>query len=110
MDMERSIASSQQTDEALCEALKRHPILKARVMNLLALVDSAGVERADDAERRAIQELRGMGQEVLKDWAENQARRTASESTTATVVKDGEKSSVAQHLRCNRSRKAMLPG
>ncbi len=64
MDMERSaMASHPQTDEALFEGLKRHPILKARMMNLLALVENASIERADDAERQAIQELRSMGQE-----------------------------------------------
>ena len=80
-------------DEELCEALNRHPVLKARMVNLLALVESANVARADDAERWAIRELRGMGQEVLKDWAASQARRAASEMNADEVVKDGKKKS-----------------
>lgn len=93
MDMERSIASCQQTDEAFYEALNRHPILKARMMNILALVDSAQVERADDAERWAIGELRSLGQEVLKAWAVSQSRRVSSEMDADEVVKDGKKKS-----------------
>ena len=45
------------------------------MVNLLALVDSADVALADEAERRAIQELRGMGQEALNAWAQSRAGR-----------------------------------
>jgi len=93
MDMERSIAGCEQTDEAFYEALNRHPILKARMMNILSLVDNAQVERADDAERWAIGELRSLGQEVLKAWAIGQARRVSSEMNTEELVKDGKKKS-----------------
>jgi hypothetical protein len=93
MELERSKAASPRTDKELCEALNRHPILRERMMNLLALVDSAEIERADDAERWAIRELRGLGQEVLKDWAVGQARRASSEMNADEVNKDGKKRS-----------------
>jgi hypothetical protein len=110
MDMERSIAGRPQTDEELSEALKRHPVLKARVMNLLALVDGADVERADDAERQAIQELRGMGQQVLTDWAANQARRSASELNRAEADKDGKKKSTGTAPSAKSKQKSSVSG
>lgn len=59
-------------DQTLCERLNRHPLLRARVESLLAVVeDAAGDwEKADAAERRVIEDLRQMGHEVLTAWAE----------------------------------------
>ena len=59
-------------DRELGERLNRHPQLRARVESLLAVVeDAAGdCEQADAAERRVIEELRQMGNEVLTAWAE----------------------------------------
>jgi hypothetical protein len=56
----------------LIERLDRHPLLRARVESLLAVVeDAAGdCEKADAAERRMIEELRQMGHEALTVWAE----------------------------------------
>jgi hypothetical protein len=93
MDKERVAAARQQTDPEWHEALNRHPDLKARMMRLLALVDSADVALADEAERRAIRELRGMGQEVLNAWAQSQAGRACSQMPAAEAFKDGKKKS-----------------
>ena len=59
-------------DQTLLERLNRHPLLRARVENLLEVVeDAAGdCEKADAAERRVIEELRQMGHEALTAWAE----------------------------------------
>jgi hypothetical protein len=59
-------------DQVLCERLNGHPLLRARVESLLAVVeDAAGdCEKADAAERRVIEELRQMGNEALTAWAE----------------------------------------
>ena len=67
-------------DQLLCERLKRHPFLRARVENLLAVVeDAAGdCEKADAAERRMIEELRQLGHGALTAWAERGVeKRTA---------------------------------
>src|SRR5512135_3390387 len=54
-------------DQVLCERLNRHPLLRARVENLLGVVEDAagGGEKADAAERRVIEERRQMGNEAL---------------------------------------------
>lgn len=59
--------------------LERHPTVKARVGRLLDLIENTGgdLKRADDAERRAIEELRKMGQELLRDWGQGRAEEEA---------------------------------
>jgi hypothetical protein len=54
------------------ERLKTHPMLQGRIEAILEIVeDSAGeVARADEAERRMIEEVRQLGNEALQSWAE----------------------------------------
>jgi hypothetical protein len=56
---------------SLEERLKAHPHLRERFEQLLAIVeDAAGdIDKADEAERRVIEELRRLGQEALQGWA-----------------------------------------
>ena len=63
----------------LIERLDCHPLLRARVESLLAVVeDAAGdCEKADAAERRMIEELRQMGHEALTAWAERGVEKQA---------------------------------
>jgi hypothetical protein len=63
----------------LIERLDCHPLLRARVESLLAVVeDAAGdCEKADAAERRMIEELRQMGNEALTAWAERGVEKQA---------------------------------
>ena len=82
--------------------LEQHPVMKARMLRLLDMVENAGgdLKRADDAEQRAIDELRAMGQELLQDWAQ---KRVSDEVTSLmrqdTVVHQVKKTALAQHLR-----------
>ena len=65
-------------DRMLLERLNRHPHLRARMESLLAVVeDTAGdCAKADAAERRVIDELRQMGNDVLTAWAERGVERS----------------------------------
>src|ERR1700737_5583194 len=49
------------------ERLREYPELKAKIEAMLAIIENAGgdVEKAAEAERRIIEELRQMGNEVL---------------------------------------------
>jgi len=62
---------------SLEERLVEHPKLRLRFEELLTLVENEGeaVSRADEAEQRIEQQLRGLGQEVLQEWAQAQAAR-----------------------------------
>ena len=59
------------------DRLKAYPELKAKVEMLLDVVENAGgdVEKADEAERRVIEEIRQMGNEVLHAWARSQEQK-----------------------------------
>jgi len=58
--------------KSLEERLREHPALYERINRLLEVVENAAgdVEKAAEAERRVIEELRQMGQEALQVWAE----------------------------------------
>ena len=88
--------------DELAARLDRHPELHARLERLLDLVENTGgdLKRADEAERRAIEELRVMGQEILRGWAQ---RRADEESQvlekTDGFVRQVKETPLAQHLR-----------
>ena len=74
MDMERKRTEVKR--ESVVERLERHPTLKARMERMLDVVENASgdVRRADEAERRAIEELRQMGLEVMQSWGQKTSR------------------------------------
>jgi hypothetical protein len=79
--------------EDVATRLERHPIIKARMTKLLDLIENTGgdLRRADDAERRAIDELRSMGQDILHGWgqrlADDEARELAKDTAVVRQVK-----------------------
>ena len=85
------------TDDAkLLALLNCHPGLKSRVRALADIVaDSDGdLARADEAERRVIEEGRRLGQEALQGWAEGQIAHVEEQAaTTAEVRRAGKKNS-----------------
>ncbi|MCI0419071.1 MAG: hypothetical protein L0312_07610 [Acidobacteria bacterium] len=64
-------------ETSLEERLKAHPKLRARMEQLLAVVENASgdIEKANEAERRVFEERRQMGQEALTGWAERQPEK-----------------------------------
>lgn len=88
--------------EEIAKRLERHPVLKARMARLLDVVENASgdVRRAADAERRAIDELRMMGQEVLQGWGQMLAEQEARGlEASGNVVRQVKKTSLVQHVR-----------
>ena len=82
--------------ESVGDRLERHPELKARMEQILDLVEnvSGEIRRADDAESRAIEMLRQMGQQVLQGWGERQAEKEADALVAAhKVIRQGKKNS-----------------
>ncbi len=53
------------------ERLAAHPELKSQLLTLLELAES-GIERADEVEERTVESVRGLGRQVIQDWAEQQ--------------------------------------
>src|SRR5438874_11863792 len=77
-EMENSSVPSKVTLE---ERLKEYPELKAKIETLLGIIENAGgdIEKAAEAERRIIEEMRQMGNEVLRGWARRQQEKKEQE-------------------------------
>ena len=83
-------------DERLLARLNKHPQLRGRVERLVDLVEDRGddLRRADEAERRVIEEVRRLGQELLEGWAEGQvAKRADALERAPGVWREGKKNS-----------------
>ena len=83
-------------DECLLARLNKHPQSRGRVERLVDLVEDAGddLRRADEAERRVIEEVRRLGQEVLEGSADGQvAKRADALERTPGVWREGKKHS-----------------
>jgi hypothetical protein len=81
-------------DERLLARLNRHPQLRGRLERLVDLVEDAGddLRKADEAERRVIEEVRRLGQEVLEGWAARQVVKRSEElDGTPGVWREGKK-------------------
>src|ERR1700722_10199621 len=77
---------------SLQERLKEYPELKDKIETMLAIIENAGrdVEKAAEGERRMIEELRQMGNEVLHSWARRHYRKRKM-STTPSRTRIGRK-------------------
>jgi hypothetical protein len=73
--------------------LNKHPHLKNRIEQLLKIVENAegDLKKADEAEKRVIEELRKMGNEVLHDWAANREEQEADAGNKRGLAKNGKK-------------------
>ena len=101
-DMEKPLLNQRPSLE---DRLKEYPELRAKIEAMLSIIENAGgdVEKAAEAERRIIEELRQMGNEVLHGWARRQQQKKAEEynakpgvnrkeKKTSTGTRDWEKS------------------
>lgn len=95
------------SNSGLDARLEAHPHLKARIEELLRLVeDAAGeVKTADEAERRVIEGLRQLGHGLLTDWAAGQeVRQVEALRTSAGAIKSHGQKNSAGTRRLGKSR------
>ena len=57
---------------SLDERISKHPQLRNHVLQLLEIAESDGIEKADEAEEQIIKGVRGLGKQVLQEWAHPQ--------------------------------------
>lgn len=78
---------------SLEERLKDLPEVRARFEKMLDVIENAAgdVEKAAEAERRVIEELRQMGNEVLHEWAHRQQQKKEAEFNSKPGVNRSEK-------------------
>jgi hypothetical protein len=93
-------------DTKLLELLNRHPGLKQRVRALADIAEDADGDlvRADEAERRVIEEVRRIGQETLHSWAEGRIARGEEEQLQAEGIRRSGKKNSAGTPRLEPSR------
>jgi endonuclease/exonuclease/phosphatase family metal-dependent hydrolase len=109
--MKPAMSTLDEQDIVLLQRIKRHPLLRARVESLLGVVEDAegDLEKADAAERRVIEELRQMGNEVLTEWAQGGIEKSAAQARAAADVRSGgKKTPLAYDFRRNHGRGAVV--
>jgi hypothetical protein len=91
--MKPAIPTLDEKDIVLLQRIKRHPLLRARVESLLGVVEDTGgdLEKADEAERRVIDELRQMGNEVLTEWAQGGIDKCTAQAQEREEARSGGK-------------------
>jgi hypothetical protein len=84
--------------ESIEQRLKVHPALKAKIEDLLAVVENAEGDliRADAAEQRVVEEIRQLGQTALQEWATRQDRQQSEAFIEANPLahRGGKKNSI----------------
>src|SRR5271165_199316 len=72
------MAGLELSDEALTAALRARPELRQRVASIVLAVegDEGELKEADAAEERIVEEMRLLGREALRSWAENRVEAT----------------------------------
>jgi hypothetical protein len=79
------------------ERLREYPELKERFEAILAIAEAEGndIQRADDAEQRAIEEVRKLGNEVMHAWARRREGQNVAKLTEEgnKLAKHGKKKS-----------------
>ena len=86
----------------LAVRLAAQPKMLAKVLEMLELMENAqgNLRRADEAERRVTEILRGTGQEILTGWAKQVAEAVTAEVRAAEpVVAHAKKSSLVYDIR-----------
>jgi hypothetical protein len=78
---------------SLEDRLKEYPELRAKIETMLSIIENASgdVEKAAEAERRIIEEMRQMGNEVLHGWARRQQQKKEEEYNAKPVANRKEK-------------------
>ena len=70
--MNAELPNSNQNEQSLDERFANRPRLRQRLLSIADMIDQAVAEgcTAHEAEARAIEQIRKLGNELLTDWAE----------------------------------------
>ena len=90
------MACGELSDGALTAALRAHPELRKRISSIVLAVEgeAGALKEADAAEERIVSEMRLLGREALKSWAERRVEATEREIRQRPQMhRQGEKNS-----------------
>ena len=95
--MNTELPNSNPKEQSLDQRLAKNPRLRQRFLAIADMVDQAVQEgcTADEAEARAIEQIRKLGQEILTEWAEKAAPQASQKARAqdARLIKSGKKNS-----------------
>ena len=81
-------------NQSLEERLVAHPQLREHMLALLDIAES-DIDLADEAEERTIEGVRGLGKQVLGDWARGREEsRSEAVELEADTRRHGKKNSI----------------
>ena len=74
--MNTELPNSSQNQQSLDQRFANRPRLRQRLLSIADMIDQAVAEgcTAHEAEARAIEQIRKLGNELLTDWAEKSER------------------------------------
>jgi len=95
--MKSELPNSNQNQESLDERYAHRPRLRQRLLSIADMLDQAVVEgcTAHEAEARAMEQIRQLGNETMTDWAEKseQAARRKAQEQNPELIQYGKKNS-----------------
>jgi hypothetical protein len=98
-----------QDDLEILARIKSHPGLRERIKAILDIAENTSGEliTADQAEGKAIEEVKKLGQELLKEWAVQQHEKAieTAKKTHPNAKKHEKKTLLAIDIRKNRNRR-----
>ena len=88
--MNTELPNSNQNEQSLDQRFANRPRLRQRLLSIADMIDQAVAEgcTAHEAEARAIEQIRKLGNELLTDWAEKsepEARLKAQEKNAKLI-------------------------
>ena len=80
-DKKRAKPDLSQTEIDLIDQLRRKPLIKARLQEILALANASDgpLKTADQVEQMLIQEMRQLGNATMTEWANQAQQRVGQE-------------------------------
>lgn len=96
-DLPNSNSNNNQNEPSLDQRFANRPHLRRRLLLMADMIDQAVAEgsTAHEAEARAIEQIRKLGQEVLTDWAEKAELQfqTQAQAENPKLIDYGKKNS-----------------
>jgi hypothetical protein len=92
-DSAKTMEGEAQRARSLARRREEHPELQQRFEMILDIVENTGgdVEKANEAERRAIEAGRQLGNEIVQGWAQRQHQKKEAECAQRPDVNRKEK-------------------
>jgi hypothetical protein len=96
-DLPNSKSNHPQNEPGLDQRFATRPHLRQRLLGIADMIDQAVAEgcTVHEAEARAVEQIRKLGQELLKDWAEKAAPqfRARAQAENPKLIDYGKKNS-----------------